>query len=773
MAQGTAQLQCLENSVTSILLRRFARLAKLPSFEAEGFHQSIVDLYNRDELKAGVYIDRGKKREPDVNIASYGVIRKAFNTKTEYSSSNDPVYKAVTFACSKIATPVVAFEKIVHSGVKELTVPDIARASRFACRKVVLEPGWYRKDCGVLVSTIDGKHVSCVPHGRSGYDIYYSDTNAVERLTPEIANTVDPQAYVLTRTLPGKKLSVRDLISFGLKSMNKNDLIAIAVLSLITALIGVLLPTLNQIIYDEYIPLGNASQLIQLCMVICTFMIGNLLFEMVKNLSENRLTSRVGYDLQNAIYYRVFHLPESFFRDFDSADLAQRLNCVMTIGNTLVNTVVICGISTLFSLVYLARMFKYSPKLAWISLAMIIAYALLQYFLCTQTMRYSSDIADNAGKASAQLYQYLNGIDKIRMAGVEDQAAYEYLIPFTKVQTGSIRKNRLEAVIQSLSGVISTIFSMVLYYILVKSGASISLGSFMAFNTAFGTFSGSIMELMGSAIQIYQLRPEFDRFKPIIETAQEDEENCEVVTELSGEVTLDKVYFSYTENGPNILNGLDLHIKPGEYIGIVGPSGCGKSTLLKLLLGFEHPKSGQICYDGHDISSLDKRQLRKNLGVVLQNGKLISGSIYENITITAPQATMKDVQAVVEAVGLKDDIAQMPMGLHTVLSENSGTISGGQQQRILIARAIISRPALLIFDEATSALDNLTQAAVCESLDKMDVTRIVVAHRLSTIKSCDRILVLQNGTIAEEGNYDALMAKKGLFYQLASRQIAD
>ena len=239
---------------------------------------------------------------------------------------------------------------------------------------------------------------------------------------------------------------------------------------------------------------------------------------------------------------------------------------------------------------------------------------------------------------------------------------------------------------------------------------------------------------------------------------------------LRGEVSLCNVVFSYDKSGARVLNGIDLDIAPGEYVGIVGASGSGKSTLLKLLLGFEKPDEGRVCYDGKDLRQLDKREVRKQLGVVLQNGRLIAGSIYENITITAPHATMEEVKAVIEAVGLKDDIAQMPMGVHTVLSESSGTISGGQRQRILIARAIINRPAVLIFDEATSALDNVTQAAVCESLERMNVTRIVVAHRLSTVRNCDRILVLDNGKIAEEGSYESLMAKNGLFRQFASRQ---
>jgi len=242
---------------------------------------------------------------------------------------------------------------------------------------------------------------------------------------------------------------------------------------------------------------------------------------------------------------------------------------------------------------------------------------------------------------------------------------------------------------------------------------------------------------------------------------------------MSGGISLEHVKFAYEQGGRNVLNDLSIDIKPGEYIGIVGSSGCGKSTLLKLLLGFETPQSGIVMVDGKDLRSVDKGTYRRQLGVVLQNGKLISGSIYENITITAPQVGMARVNQVIDQVGLREDISQMPMGIHTVLSESSNTISGGQQQRILIARAIVGSPKILIFDEATSALDNITQAAVSSNLDKMKVTRIVVAHRLSTIKNCDRILVLKDGNIAEEGNYASLMAQRGLFYALASRQIAE
>ena len=232
--------------------------------------------------------------------------------------------------------------------------------------------------------------------------------------------------------------------------------------------------------------------------------------------------------------------------------------------------------------------------------------------------------------------------------------------------------------------------------------------------------------------------------------------------------------YAVGEETVHALKGIDLEFRESEFVAILGPSGCGKSPLLKLLLGFETPMSGSIMVDKKDLRSLNKSAYRKQLGVVLQNGKLISGSIYENITITAPEANLARVNEVVQQVGLKDDIAQMPMGLQTMLSENCNTISGGQQQRILIARAICGKPKILIFDEATSALDNLTQAAVSSSLDQMNVTRIVVAHRLSTIKNCDRILVLNDGEVVQEGNYESLMEdKNGLFFALASRQIAE
>jgi len=281
-----------------------------------------------------------------------------------------------------------------------------------------------------------------------------------------------------------------------------------------------------------------------------------------------------------------------------------------------------------------------------------------------------------------------------------------------------------------------------------------------------------MLEIVSSLLQANDVKPVYDFCKPILESLPEFEEDAQMPGKLSGDIEVNNITFAYNEDSGPVLKNLSLHIKPGEYVGIVGSSGSGKSTLLKLLLGFDKPQLGKIYYDGKDIDSLDKRELRKKFGVVLQDGGVISGSIYENITITFPNTKLKRVKEVVKEVGLEDDINAMPMGLHTVLSENSGTISGGQKQRILIARAIVGKPRIIFFDEATSALDNVTQAMVVETLEKLKATKIVIAHRLSTVMNCDRIVVLEHGELIEEGSYQDLMAKKGRFYELAIRQIS-
>ena len=322
-----------------------------------------------------------------------------------------------------------------------------------------------------------------------------------------------------------------------------------------------------------------------------------------------------------------------------------------------------------------------------------------------------------------------------------------------------------------ISLAISLVSNIVLYYLAVQAG--IDQSSYFAFTASYGMLMGAFMSVSSIALSAAQIQPILEMAEPFLKTEPETAENKEIVTSISGRIDLDHVSFRYDENGPYILQDLSLSIKPGEYVAVVGKTGCGKSTLVRLLLGFERPEKGAVYYDRKDITKLDLPSLRKKIGTVMQDAGLFQGDIFSNIIITAPGLTQDDAWEAAEIAGIADDIRAMPMGMNTIVSEGQGNISGGQRQRLMIARAVAPKPKLLIFDEATSALDNKTQRQVSESLDAMGCTRIVIAHRLSTIQHCDRIIVLDGGGIAEDGTYDELIGRGGLFAKLVERQRLD
>lgn len=768
---GEAELELLENGSTKPLKRNFIHKCGIPKLEEEGFERCLEEFYLGQSLKDEGFIVHSEIAKKVVSGQTAATIISIAESAEEAPVQGSNTYRVIAQGCKAVGIEVASEARILSCCGAKMAVPDVARISNFTCREVVLEQKWYRQECGVLLGTLDDALVALYRKKGKSYVLY--DGEKEVPITAEIAEKISPKAHSIGRALPRTRLTGKDLLRFCKKSIPKKSIVALALLGLAGTLIGILLPTLNQKIYDEYIALGDFGMVIQLCVLIGSFMLGNVFFSMVKKLTEYGVSCHVNYDLQNAVYWRIFQLPESFFRSYDSGDLAQRLGQAGSSAAQVVSQVTGAGFGMVFSLFYLWRMIKYSGKLTVWALIMSLVFALLSCFLETRSLRYETLQADTSGKAVAKLYQYLGGVDKIRMAGAEERAILEYLIPFTQEQKYEIQGKRITAVSEVLSDVSTYLFSMILYFVIIKKNQDISVGNFMAFSSAFGTFSSALIQLISGCMTIFRLKPIYTRLKPIFDTQPEDDEQKQIVQSLSGSIELEHVSFGYSPEAGNVLNDISLQIHPGEYVAIVGPSGCGKSTLLKLLLGFETPTQGKIRYDGKSLSGLDAHSLRRNLGVVLQDGKLIAGSIYDNITITCPNPTMKAVNEVIEAVGLKADIDQMPMGVQTVLSESGNTISGGQQQRILIARAIMNKPQVLFFDEATSALDNLTQAKVCQSLDDMHVTRVVIAHRLSTIQNCDRILVFNNGQIQEEGNFESLMAQKGLFYNMAKRQIAE
>ena len=776
VALEKAVIRVCSDSIEDELKEEFAKQAGIFLPDAGEFEEQLIEAYNINVIKEEGYIYATAREQQNTYEKGLQIIYDLFHKK-KYKSinkeSSNRIYDGVAYLCNSVNISLASYDKIVESCGRRFTVEDIARISHFIIREVVLEENWFQKDSGpILAYTEDNQPIACVQIGPGKYEAYNASKNQKVIIDAKYAQTLKPKGYMVYRSFPNKKMNLKDLLFFGLQSVYPGDIIRLVVLTLLGTLIGLLIPYINEQIYDKFIPMGNSSGLIQICSVILACTIGNMTFTIVKNLASFRGMNSMEYAVQSATYDRMFNLPESFYRNYDSAELAQRAMGITSIFNMLADVLINSLFSAVFSLLYLFRMFKYSKKLTWTSLIMLVVCMVIVIWIGILQTKYEKEKMELDSKASSKMYQFLNGISKIRIAGVENRALYEYLVSYTQSRKINIRKEKMTIVVNTLIGAMNTVFSIVLYYLMIKNDMQLSVGAFMGFTTAFGSFSGAMLQIVSSVLEINDIKPAYDRCKPILQTLPEWDDDTIMPGNLTGEIEVNNVTFSYNETSGVVLNDVSLHIKAGEYIGIVGSSGCGKSTLLKLLLGFEKPDVGKIYYDGKDIDAMDKRELRKKFGVVLQDGGLISGSIFENITITAPGTKLDRVKQVVKEVGLEGDIAQMPMGLHTVLSENSGTISGGQMQRILIARAIVNKPKIIFFDEATSALDNVTQAMVCESLERIKATKIVIAHRLSTIMNCDRILVMDKGRVIEQGSYQELMDQKGRFYELAVRQMA-
>lgn len=632
-------------------------------------------------------------------------------------------------------------------------------------RKVILTGKWWKDGAApLLCSDKDGNPKALIPSSNGGY-VYFDDNKEI-KVTKSNASKFEISCYCFYRPFGNRKLTMKDFALLLAKSFGVSDVLWLLGISLAAGLVGLIMPEINQFVFNSVVPSGTSKEIAGITVLIAGTVFVQAFCNLAKSLWVMRIGNKMELLAQNAVWARLLSLPVGFFKRYSSGELSGRASSIDQICSILGGQLIPTILGSAFSFIYLFQIRSFSNDLFLPSLVIVLLMLVLQLgsaYLQVSDTAYNNKLES---KLSGTVFELLNGLTKIKVAGAEARAFRKWADEYSKL---IVMPKKMITVSGAFNNAVSFGGTILLYYI--AFGSDMSASDYIAFNTAFSLFTGAVMSIAGISSQIASLKPSMDMLKPIIEEEPENVGHAEQVSKLSGEIEINRVKFRYAENLPYVLNDLELHIKPGEYIGIVGSSGCGKSTLMRVLLGFEKPESGAVYYDSHDITGIDLRSLRRRIGVVLQNGKLFSGDIYSNIVICAPWLTVDEAWEAAEKSGFAEDIRKMPMGMFTMISEGGGGLSGGQQQRLLIARALAASPDIVMFDEATSALDNITQGLVVKTLEEMTCTRLVIAHRLSTIKGCSRIIYLDKGKVVEQGTYDELMKLDGRFAELAKRQI--
>lgn len=674
-------------------------------------------------------------------------------------------------------------------------IGELGRITGFLYRRVTLSGEWWRSDHGPILTWYgeDQRPCAIVSTAPRRYWLVDGATLERRRLTPAMARTISPNGYTFVLPFPSSRLRPIQLLGFGAQVVWR-DAWWVVFTIIATGLLALVTPVVTGWIMDPVIPEGDFQQLMVLTTALVVSGISTTGLNGLQSVAMLRIEGAMNQRVQAAVWDRLLKLPVSFFRGYSVGDLANRAMSIDQIRQIFSGTVTASmthGVSGLFSL---ALIFYYNWILALFGVFVAVIFVGISYLIGRAVRKRNREITALTGSLQGLVVQLLNGVPRLRLSGA-DRSAFarwaERYVALTQATYRQARLNNLATVFRSFFNYMGplAIFLVIgfatgeiweIFY--TKTSWSdmnptaiskfIAAGDFVAFNVAFANFMQAVFGLSQTALTLLNVPPLYERVRPILDEPEETRDDAsEDPGQVEGRVEIRDVYFRYRPDLPLVLKGLSLTAERGQFVAIVGPSGAGKSSLVRLLLGFDQPEQGSIFIDSKDVRYLNKRALRRQIGVVLQSGRILSGSIFHNITAGASM-TRDDAWEAAHIAGLDNDIKAMPMGMDTFLNEGATTISGGQRQRLMIARAVARRPKLLIFDEATSALDNVNQETVSRNLESLKSTRVVIAHRLSTIVRADVIYVLDGGVIVESGTFEQLMAKDGHFAELAKRQMA-
>jgi NHLM bacteriocin system ABC transporter ATP-binding protein len=683
----------------------------------------------------------------------------------------DPLLDACSIAAQATGARVIPPPNRERSQQGITDAADIARTSHLRSRRVLLRADWWQRNAGPLVAwrgeTRDP--IALIPISSRRYILVEPGRSAGRRVDAKVAAELAPEAIMFYAPMPAAvNGSAAGLVSICLRH-GSADLIRILLSALAIGLIGLATPLITEVLFDSVIPRTEWTQLAYCAAALALVAIGVAAFRAIQSVAVLRLEGVLDSILQAGIVDRLLRLPVSFFRLYAAGDLTDRALGIEAIRRIAAGHTIQGLVAGVFSLFSFALMFYYSVSLALTAIALTLLRGAMIAFACVIRLRYERQAFELDGKAQGLVLQLITGVAKLRVAFATRRGLAVWAQKFAEQKRQFVASHRAANLLNVFEAAFPTVATLVIFARTVH-GIELDTGQFLAFFVAFGQSLEAVGQLATALGAALLGIPRIDRLRPLVAEPVEIAAARNAPGELTGAIELEQVTFRYAPGGPTILDKLTMKVSRGEYLALVGPSGSGKSTIFRLLLGFEKPESGTIFFDGKAIDSLDIIAVRRQLGVVLQNGKLVSGSFYENICGGA-QLPLERAWEAARLAGLDSDIEAMPMGMHTVIAEGTNTLSGGQRQRLMIARALVHRPRILLFDEATSALDNRTQAIVSASLAKLNVTRIVIAQRLSTVRHADRISVLTGGKIVQSGNFAELVAAPGIFAEFAKRQL--
>lgn len=744
-------LKILDQSIEAKLQQEFKQIHDKALFDQQA---NVLAL---DEL-ASILEESYALEAEQISVDPYFAVCKAIGKNQDF-----PVY------------PIPDYESHLFNLSGKAKINALAKASKVRTRTINLVGKWWKEEAGGVFAFLkeSSAPVALLPINGGGYEIFNPKDGSHIPIDETIAASIHPTAQVFYRPFPNGEITNKSLVRFAISDL-KPELIRVLICTVAVGLLSLLTPLITENLFGYAVPNGKTGLLYQLTAFLAGSAVISGMISIAQNIAILRIEGKAGSNLQAALWDRLLNLPATFFRKYNSGELANNAlgfdRFRSLIMGSVISTVISFG-SSIFSFFLL---FTYDLRLALAAFVLtLITVAIVIGNAYTQ-LKYQRIINKMDSKIMGFVFQLLNGIGKIRISGAEERALDKWAKGFSEQKKITKKALMTNAILDTFNSTWSVLTTAIIFWFVASTlhgNTQISPGQFLGFSTAFGQFMGAMLGVAGIVSSLAQAGPVYEQIKPILVAEPENTANKKDPGPLTGKIEISHVKFRYAPELPLILNDVSVQIEPGEFVALVGPSGTGKSSLFRLLLGFDKPEAGTIYFDNQDINALDIQSIRKQTGTVIQNAKLFPGDIFMNIVGSQPY-TIDEAWEAARMAGFDEDVKNMPMGMHTYISEGGGSLSGGQTQRLLIARALIGRPKILLFDEATSALDNKTQSIVTQSVEQLHSTRIVIAHRLSTIEKADRIIVLAHGDFVQQGTYSELLNQPGMFQELAKRQLA-